>query len=258
MSLLPKEHGAYGQVVFPIVTAFGVAGMSMAGLLCALTVMAGFLAHEPCAVLLGHRGHRARRELRGAAIRWLGYCLIVGVASGSWALVAIDPAARWSLVLPVVAALPLMAAIIRGLEKSWHAEVSASLAFAGAAVPISMAAGEPVTAAAAVAIPFAILFVASTLAVRVVIVRVRGGGDPRATAATRRAVLGFAAASTAALVVLTANHVIAASLLASSAPGLLVATAIALRPPAPTHLRTVGWTLVAASLVTAAIVVVAF
>jgi hypothetical protein len=255
MSLLPKEHGAYGQVAFPIATAFGVAGVSTAGVLCALTVLAGFLAHEAGMVLLGHRGPRARREMRGPAIRWLGSCLVIGVAAGLSVLVTIDPAARWSLIVPVAAALPLMVDIIGGREKSWHGEVAASLACAGAGVPIAMAAGAPVTAAAAVAIPFALLFVASTLAVRVVIVRVRGGGHHRAATATRRAVLAFAAASTAALVVLTVNHVIAASLLASSAPGLLVATVIALRPPAPTHLRRVGWTLVAASVVTATIIV---
>jgi hypothetical protein len=255
MSLLPKEHGAYGQIAFPIVTAFGTAGVSTAGLLCAATVMAGFLAHEPCTVLLGHRGPRARRELRGPAMTWLGSCLAVGVATGFWALVTIDPTARWSVLVPVAAALALMVAIVRGREKSWHGEVAASLAFAGTAVPISMAAGAPTTAAVSVAVPFALLFVASTLAVRVVIVRVRGGGDPRAATATRRAVLAFAAVSTATLVVLTANQVFPASVLASSAPGLLVATVVALRPPAPARLRTLGWTLVAVSLVTAGMVV---
>jgi hypothetical protein len=255
MSLLPREHGAYGQATFPIVTAFAVAGVSTAGLLCAATVIAGFLAREPWTILLGHRGPRARRELRGPARAWLGCCLALGVTTGSWAFITIDPAARWAIVVPLAAALPLMLAVIRGQEKSWPGEVAASLALAGAAVPISMAAGAPVTAAAAVAIPFALLFVATTLAVRVVILRVRGGGDPRAVTATRRAVLAFAATSTAVLVVLAANQVLAASLLASSAPGLLAATVIALRPPAPTHLRTLGWTLVTASVITAAIVV---
>jgi hypothetical protein len=255
MSLLPKEHGAYGQIAFPIVTAFGVAGVSAAGLLCAATVIAGFLAHEPFTVLLGHRGPRARRELRGPAVRWLGACLAIGVATGIWALVTIDPAARWSVFVPVAAALPLLIAVIRGQGKSWSGEVAASLTFAGTAVPISMAAGAPLMVAAAIAIPFALLFVASTLAVRVVIVRVRGGGDPRAATATRRAVLAFALASAAILVVLTTSHILTASLLASSAPGLLAATCVALRPPAPTHLRALGWTLVAVSFVTAAIVV---
>lgn len=253
--MLPKEHGAYGQIAFPVVTALAVVGVSSAGLLCAATIAAGFLAHEPCAVLLGLRGRRAKRQLRGRALAWFGCCLAIGVVTGLAALFTIQPAARWSLAVPLAAAVPLTIATIRGREKSWYGEVAAALAFAGAAVPISMAAGAAATTAAAVAIPFALLFVASTLAVRVVIVRVRGGGDPRAAMATRSAVFVFAVASTAALVVLTATDFLAASLLASSAPGLLIATGIALRPPDASRLRTIGWSLVAVSFVTAALVV---
>jgi len=38
--MLPKEHGAYGQIAFPIVTAFLVAGVSTSGLLMATAVIA--------------------------------------------------------------------------------------------------------------------------------------------------------------------------------------------------------------------------
>jgi hypothetical protein len=40
-------------------------------------------------------------------------------------------------------------------------------------------------------------------------------------------------------------------------PGLLIAVIIAARPPQPARLRTVGWTLVAASILTGVIVVAA-
>jgi len=36
---LPREHGAYGQMAFPLVTAFGVAGVSAGGLLMATAVI---------------------------------------------------------------------------------------------------------------------------------------------------------------------------------------------------------------------------
>src|SRR5688572_12248058 len=51
-TMLPREHGAYGQVAFPILTAFLVSDITVAGLLIAAAVVAGFLAHEPAAVLL--------------------------------------------------------------------------------------------------------------------------------------------------------------------------------------------------------------
>jgi hypothetical protein len=255
MSLLPREHGTYGQIAFPIVTAFGVAGLSAPGLLWACAVVAAFLAHEPAAILLGLRGPRARRERRDAAMRWLMACLAIGFVTGLWALATMEPAVRWSMAVPLAAALPVIVAAVRGREKSWHGEVAVSVACAGAAVPIAMAADASPATAAAVAIPFALQFVAGTLAVRVVIVRVRRGGDPRATAATRGAVLSLAGASTAALVFLTATGYLGPSLLAASAPGLLIATAVAIHPPSPAHLRHLGWSLVAASFLTAAIVV---
>jgi hypothetical protein len=100
-----------------------------------------------------------------------------------------------------------------------------------------------------------LLFVASTLAVRVVIVRVRGGGDPRAARFTRRAALSVAAAGGLLVVLTTAVGLTPASVIAAAAPGLITAAVVAMYPPAPGHLRTLGWTLVAVSAMTTAIVV---
>jgi hypothetical protein len=255
MSLLPKEHGAYGQVTFPIVTAFVVAGPSMAGLLVATTVIAGFLAHEPAAVLLGVRGPRAWRERRSDAVRWLCVCLVVGAAAGSGALLAMSSDARWSIAVPLAPAALLGATLVGGREKAWYGEVAASLAFAAAAVPVSIAGSASAATAAAIAIPFALLFITSTLAVRVVILHVRRGGDSRAAALTRGATLSVAGAGAIVLAVLSMTNVLSASVLGAATPGLLTAAVVGVHPPAPTHLRRLGWTLIAVSLVTAAIVI---
>jgi hypothetical protein len=69
--LLPKEHGAYGQLTLPLVTAIAAAGVSTAGLLLIAGAVAAFVAHESALILLGLRGTRARREHHGAAVRWL-------------------------------------------------------------------------------------------------------------------------------------------------------------------------------------------
>lgn len=255
MSLWPKEHGAYGQVAFPLIAAFGVAGVSAGGALFAAAVIAGFLAHEPALVMLGLRGSRAKRDLQASARLWLGACLAAAAAAGLGALFTIDPAARWSIAVPLVPAVVLAVAAGRGEEKSWYGETAAALAFSGAAVPVSMAAGLSPAVAAAVAVPFALLFVASTLAVRVVILRVRGGGNPGAAALSRRAALWVAIGGIAGLGFLTAGGLTPAAVIAASAPGLLTAAVVALRPPGPARLRTLGWTLVAVSVLTTAIVV---
>jgi hypothetical protein len=255
MSLLPREHGAYGQIAFPLIAAFAVAGASGAGLLFAGAVVAGFLAHEPALVMLGQRGPRAKRELWHSARRRLGWCVLLGAAAGLGALLTIEPSVRWSIAVPLLPAVLLAVAAARGEEKSWYGETAAALAFSGAAVPVSMAGGVSPSRAAAVAIPFALLFVSSTLAVRVVILRVRRGGDPRATAVTRRAAVSLAAGGSAALGLVSAAGLLPASVMASAAPGLLTAAVIAVYPPAPSRLRTLGWTLVAISVLTTAIVV---
>ena len=254
-SLLPQEHGAYGQITFPLVTAFAVAGFSIAGLLFTAAVGAGFLAHEPAAVLLGHRGGRSRRELKRPALRWLALCVTTAAAAGAAAVVTIDPAHRWSIAVPLAPALLLAFMTARGRDKSSYGEVLAAVTFAGAAVPVCMAGAGSATTAAAVAIPFALLFGASTLAVRVVILKVRGGGDPRAAAATRRAAFFLAAGATATLAVAIAGDRLPASVLVAAGPGLLTAAVVAARPPSPTRLRTLGWALIGVSVVTAAIVI---
>ena len=255
-TLLPREHGAYGQLSLPLVTALSVAGPSIAGLLLAASAVAGFLAHEPASVLLGLRGVRARQELCGAAIRWLTCCLGVSMIAGTFALLVIHHSARWSIAVPIVPALLLSVVTVRGREKSWSGEIAAALAFAGLAVPISMAGGASCTTAMAVAAPFALLFVTSTLAVRTVILRVRGGGNPQAVRATRRAVFATTAVGATCLVWLAAADAFPVATVAAAAPGLLTGVVIAARPPQPTRLRTIGWALVAVSVLTAVIVIV--
>jgi hypothetical protein len=252
--LLPKEHGAYGQVIFPLVSVFGVAGISPAGLAVSTAVVAGFLAHEPALIVLGLRGPRVKRELWSAAARWLGVWLAIGLAAALTAVIIINPAARWSLLVPALPAVFLIGAMISGREKSWYGETAAAFAFAGVAVPVAMAAGASAQAALAVAIPFAVLFITTTLAVRVVILRVRGGGDPRAAVATRRATLTIAAASGALMTAMTLAGWLAPPVPIASAPGLLTAAFVAVRPPSPSRLRLLGWTLVAVSTLTAVIV----
>ncbi|MBK8937310.1 MAG: YwiC-like family protein [Polyangiaceae bacterium] len=65
-SLMPREHGAYGQLVLPAAAAL-IAWPSFGGAALAVAATAMFLAHEPALVLLGQRGARARAELGAAA-----------------------------------------------------------------------------------------------------------------------------------------------------------------------------------------------
>jgi len=253
--VLPKEHGAYGQLTFPLVTAFAAGGVSWAGALLAIAVIAAFLAHEPAAVVLGHRGPRARRERGRPAASGLACCLALALAAGVAAAVVIPPTARWSLAVPAVPAVVLAIAMIRGREKSWYGETATALAFSGVAVPVMLAAAAAPAAAYIVGTTFALLFVTITLAVRAVILRVRGGGDAAAAAAARWSTLAIAVTAIVAIAALTAAHRVVPSLLVSTAPGLCTAAVVAARPPAATRLRAVGWTVIGVSTVTAVLLV---
>lgn len=76
-SLMPREHGAYGQLALPLLTALFSGRPTAAAFLYAAAAVFAFFAHEPLLVLLGQRGSRAFREL-GARARLRLTLLAVG------------------------------------------------------------------------------------------------------------------------------------------------------------------------------------
>lgn len=74
-------------------------------------------------------------------------------------------------------------------------------------------------------------------------------------AAMRGAVLTIVAGTAAALIWATASNLLPPIALVASLPGAATATLIAMFPPPPTRLRTLGWTLFAASVLTTGIVI---
>jgi hypothetical protein len=250
-ALVPKEHGAYGQMAFPLLTGLAVAGASTAALLTALAIVAGFFAHEPALVLLGLRGARARRDHGRRAARWLALEGTLALVAGVVALGLAPPDILWSFALPLVPGALTVMAIALGQEKSWHAEIAVALTFSFAAVPLVLVSGSTPSTAFAVAIPFAFIFAAGTLAVRTVILRVRGGGNARATAMTRAAALILATSALTLLALAAAFDLLAWTIWAATVPGLVLAMAVALSVPSPARLKAIGWSLVAASTVAA-------
>lgn len=255
--LLPKEHGAYGQMSFPLATALIVAGPARGALLLAVAVIAGFLVHEPFMLLLGYRGVRAKRERQRDAVAGLVIFGAALVAAGAAAVLSM-PGARWTVLLPLVPALFLAVEASSGREKGWPAEVAVATAFSLTAIPICAAAGAPLDAGAMIAAAFAVNFVLATLGVRVIILRVRAGGNMRAAAATRNAVFLLALmAIVAGAIALNARAVpplAAAALL----PGVVAGAVVAWQAPAPARLRQVGWTLVGMSTLIAVMLILAF
>jgi hypothetical protein len=254
--MFPKEHGAYGQLGFPLVTSLIVAGPAYASLLVAIAAIAFFLAHEPMLVLLGHRGVRARTADAHRAWWWLTGALIAGTASAILALDATAPALRWTFLVPALPAAWVSYAAIHGREKTSLGETGAAMAFAMAAVPVC-AGADRTAIGAAIAVAFALLFVLATLAVRVIVLRTRGGGNRAAVRRTRAATAAIAAVGTSAALLGASDGVVTWLTIAAIVPGIFFVGALAAFPPPATRLRKVGWSLVGVSALTSVLLIVA-
>jgi hypothetical protein len=255
MSFLPREHGAYGQMALPIVTSFAVAGISAPALLLALGVASAFLAHEPLLIVLGRRGARLARDQRRPAAAWLVFTTALGLTLALAARWLTRPELHWSFYVPLLPAALVVAAILRKCEKTWQGEVAAALAFSVVAVPTTLIAGASVETAVGVSTAFTVTFVASTLAVRAIVLDVRSGGNARAASATRMGVLALALGGGAVLLAAASHGALPGWSATACVPGLATAVYLSLWPPHPVRLRAVGWMLLAASIAVAVLLV---
>jgi hypothetical protein len=249
-SLLPHEHGAWGQLAMPLLTALAIGRLSPAAVLLTLGVLLAFVAHEPLLVLVGQRGRRVAEEEGPRARRWLA-ALGAGAAVAAAAGFALSPPdARAALLLPAVLAAAVGVLVWRRLEKTTLGEIVVATALASAGFAVARAGGATLEAAAAALVAWVLAFAAATLAVRVILVRVRSKGerDPGRLHAALAAGLG-------------------ASAFALAGAGLPIATAWATLPTAlfsvvvclgrfsPRRLRQLGWALVGSSAVTLVVLV---
>ncbi|MBP7778692.1 MAG: YwiC-like family protein [Acidobacteria bacterium] len=250
-TLLPKEHGAYGQMAVPLVTATAVSGPSPL----AVAIVAGFLAHEPLLVLLGARGTRAKREAGSRAARWLTALGVCVGGAGLLALMQTPPELRWTFLLPLAPAVTLAREVWRQRPKSTTAELSAAAAFSLAAVPTVTSTGAPMATALSVALPFLVVFAAATLAVRGVMRGAREAGDPTAIIRLRYAPVFTALGGCTALALAAQATWLPWSASAAALPGAAVAAGVALAPPHPRQVKRLGWLIVGASLTASAVLV---
>ncbi len=245
-SLAPREHGAYGQLALPVVTALAMCRPTLASLALALVAGVDFTAIEPARVLLGQRGTRAAREDGPRARRRLVLLTVAALALGAFGLAA-SPPARPAALVPGVLALALAPLVLRQKDKTLGGELLAAAALSSAGLPIAFAGNVSARAAIAGFVAWGVAFGASTLGVRAVVATARAEVPP---SAARR--LGAPVALTIAAGLLAAFGLFPWTAAAATLPMIALSLALAARPPAPRALPRVGWTLAAASLATGA------
>jgi hypothetical protein len=248
--MLPREHGAYGQLLVPLATVLAAGGLTVGATLLTLGFVAGFLAHEPLLVWLGHRGRALQREHGGSAARRGGSLAAVAAALISIGAFATPAVARWTVSLPIAGALAVLAFVFARREKSTAGEIVAAAALSACAVPVACAAGLSLGQALSCWAAFTLAFTLATLAVRGLV----GRADARRPW-WRSPAFWLASLVGAAVIAFGATSAGAALALVAAGPmGALVIALTVWSPPAR-ELRRVGWMLVAASITTALVLI---
>jgi hypothetical protein len=249
--LLPREHGAYGQLAVPLLTGLVLAHGRLAALSCAAAAVAAFLAHEPLLVMLGHRGPKAKRELgsdaRVALIRALVFAGLFGAAG-----FAIAPLIALEAGLPaIVLGAAVIILVFRRRERSLLGEVLVAATLSATLLPVALAGGAPPARALAAFAVFAVGFALVTMAVRGVIARAKKNGS---------AALAWSAAAASALALAAIAVGLHGSLRVGVALGVApfaaFAIGMAVVPAGPRMLTKLGWSLVVASVLASVLVVV--
>jgi YwiC-like protein len=251
--MFPKEHGAYGQLLFPLVTALAVGRPSGAALLLAAAAIAAFFAHEPLLILIGQRGARAARARRRQAAVWFGGFAAAAAVSGAAAIALATPGVRLAIAAPAALAAALAVFIIAQRERTTVGEALTAVTLSSVAFPVALAADASSSSAITCAAVFAAVFVSGTIGVRAVIAQTRRVNAP----AMRTSALVVSAASFALLWWGAGNGLLARSAPWAALPVCLLALWLTIAPPAAKHLRSVGWALVATTAASAALLIVA-
>lgn len=249
-SLVPREHGASMELVFPLLCAFALGPPSWAAIAYATAAILAFVAHEPMLVVLGRRGAR-QRELVGAAA-WRMLALFGGgaLALGVSALASLSAEARLFALAPVTLGAATLALSLRGVrERALGVELLVVVTFASVALPVAIDCGATAATALAMLATWSVAHALGTLSARGVLYRQKDGG--RLLAATR-------VASVLVLVLGALGAWLEPAAMAYTlgpAPFAVAGLVLAAAPPPPTRMRALGLALVLASTFTLVVLV---
>ena len=257
-SLLPREHGAYAELAFPLVTGLSLAPPTSAALALAGAAVALFLVHEPLAIALGLRGQRLKDHFRKRAPPRVASLLVAGLilAAVSWRM---SEGRIWpSILVPLAPVAILIPLVLSGRQKTLAGEILVITAFSGLVLPLVAASGaasgfssgfNPVTAQGA-AVVWWVSFFLGTLEVHAIKARHKDTGRSRWTRWTR---WGSPLASALVVTLCLAGVFMLREEVGSPALALLFPAAsiliLGFLRIHPRRLKRVGWTLVAANLV---------
>lgn len=244
--LLPREHGAYMELSFPLLSAWLLGAPRAASFLLGAAAVMVFLAHEAFLVLLGRRGARRAREEQRTARAHLAVLGLAALVTGGAGLALASPLSRWLALVPAAIGAVSLSLAAAGRERSAAGELQIAVGLSSLALPVAVAADVPWPRAAALCAVWAVCFGVGTVAARGLVFRKRDGGRMlRAATAAAVVVLGGGVA-------LAASGLLPVALALAPTPFVLLVGGLALRPPSPKHMTRVGFALTGASATTLA------
>ncbi|MBW2161037.1 MAG: YwiC-like family protein [Deltaproteobacteria bacterium] len=252
--MIPREHGAYAELLFPIVTVFLGGSPTTSTWLLAVGAIACFLANEPAneplLVLVGQRGNRTKREESDRAKRALLLFFLVAIGAGVAGLLLATTAVQYAVSVPLLLGAGLMMLAVQGLERSMLGEGLAAATLSSIAIPLGLSAGLGLRATLAVVLIWLVTSLLGTAEVRLTIARTKAKTDEEfARVRFKRALLVLVCLAIIAVgVIAPYGSRVGLWILAAAVPVALVVLAMAALRPTARRLRLMGWSLVAANL----------
>ncbi len=240
--LIPREHGAYAELGFPLLSGLLVASPGWASFLFVAAALLLFFANESVVVLVGARGKRLQEEQGPSARRLLALLGILGAIAGMAALALAPAFARWLALVPAVFALCLVPAVLSRNLKSLAGEAIAAAAFSSMHLPVAAAGGAEGALLWGPPVMWFVTTMVATFAVHAIKSRVTGVKPWVVPVSAFAAPLALASALALAWSLPAFRAVAFAACL--PLVGVLVLDRLALSPK---KLKQVGWTVVAAN-----------
>lgn len=247
-SLLPREHGVYAEVGFPLSTALMLENLTTTGVLLTIAIVAAFLLHEPMIVLLGRRGRRTKTRLKQHAKERAAILGTVASVCGAVGLWTAGDETRMSIValLPGLVGIAILVAVKR--ERTLFGESFIALILAYVSVPVGLSCGVPVSVILISATVWAAAFLIGTTTVHAILARSKRGNMVVAVLVAVIALLWMVSATVA---VALGQPWWAFAV----APTALVSVSVIFLNISPKRLRVVGWALVLANVATMVILI---
>jgi hypothetical protein len=248
--MIPREHGAYAELLFPIAAVLLGGSPTTSTWLLAVGAIACFLANEPLLVLFGQRGTRTKREESDRAKRALLIFALLALGAGVAGLLLATTAVQYAVSVPLLLGAGLVMLAIQGLERSMFGEVLAASTLSSVAVPLGLSADLGLAATLSVALIWLVTSLLGTAVVRLTVARTKAKSDEElARVRSKRALLVLVCLAVIVVgVAAPYGFRVGLWVLAAAVPVAVVVFAMAVLQPTARRLRLMGWSLVAANL----------